>query len=269
MSHRQTLAVAFGCFLMATLPAAAADTPDKPVRVLIITGDAHSAHNWKATTPAIAEVLAKGGRIESVVTTTPQADLTDENLAGYDVLLLNYYDFTKPEQSPATTWTDANKAALLKAVHDGGKGLVLIHHASGAFTTPNWSEFEKAVGGWRKQGFHGPAHEFTVKKTAEADAHPIGAGAPASFPHLIDELYQNCLVPPGATVLATAYSDPGKPKGTGRDEAVIWVNPYGKGRVFEDVLGHDVAAIADPGAATWLRRGTFWAAGREVPAEFK
>ena len=245
-----------------------ADDPP-PVRALIITGDIHSAHNWKATTPALVEVLGKGKTIETTVTATPAKDLTDENLAKFDVLLLNYYDFTKPEQSPETTWTDANKAALLRAVRDGGKGLVLIHHASGAFTNPNWVEFEQAVGGWRKQGFHGPAHEFTVKKTSEAAGHPVGAGAPESFPHLKDELYSNCLVPPGAVVLATAYSDPTKPKGTGRNEAVIWANPYGKGRIFEDVLGHDVATIADPGAATWLRRGTLWAAGRDVPADLK
>ena len=38
-----------------------------------------------------------------------------------------------------------------------GKGLVVFHHASSAFTKPNWDEFEKAVaGGWRSQGFHGP-----------------------------------------------------------------------------------------------------------------
>ncbi len=258
-----------GAVIHSTTDHAGAAEPGKPIRVLIITGDTHSAHNWKMTTPAIGEVLAKGGAIESVVTTTPTKDLTDENLAKFDVLLLNYYDFTKPEQSPETTWTDANKAALLKAVHDGGKGLVLIHHASGAFTNPNWTEFEQAVGGWRKVGFHGPAHEFTVKKTAEAQAHPISAGAPASFPHLTDELYSGCLVPPTATVLATAYADPSKPKGTGKDEAVIWVNPYGKGRVFEDLLGHDVAAIADPGAATWLRRGVVWAARGEVPADMK
>ena len=247
------------------------DAPaSKPVRVLIITGDAHSAHNWRATTPAIAEVLAKGQKIETAVTTTPTRDLTAENLAKYDVLLLNYFDFTKPEASPETTWTDANKAAFLKAVRDDGKGLVLLHHASGSFTKPNWAEFEQAVGGWRTQGFHGPAHEFTVKKTAAAADHPIGRNAPASFAHLTDELYQNSLLPAGTVVLATAYSDPAKPRGTGKDEAIIWASPFGKGRVFEDLLGHDVAAIADPGNAQWLRRGVLWAANKgEIPAEMR
>jgi len=246
-----------------------APTPP-PVKVLIITGDIYPAHKWEATAPAIAQVLGKGNRIESTITATPARDLTDENLAKYDVLFLHYFDYTKPATNPDTTWTDANKAAFLKAVRDGGKGLVLLHHASGAFTKPNWVEFEQAVGGWRTQGFHGPAHEFAVKKTPAAQSHPIGIGAPAEFPHLTDELYQNSKLPPETVVLATAYSDPSKPRGTGKDEAIMWASPFGKGRVFEDLLGHDVAAIADPGAATWLRRGVLWAANKgEVPAEVK
>ena len=260
------------CLLaLAAGPLAVGDDAPKapPVKVLIITGDTHSAHNWRATTPALAEVLTKDHMIEVDATAKPAQDLTDEILAKYDVLLLNYFDFTKPEASPDTTWSDANKAAFLKAVRDGGKGLVVLHHASGSFVKPNWAEFEQAVGGWRTQGFHGPAHEFVVRKAATAGNHPVAAGAPAEFPHLTDELYQNSLLPPGTVVLATAYSDPSKPRGTGKDEAVIWASPFGKGRVFEDLLGHDVAAIADPGAATWLRRGVLWAAGRDVPAEAK
>ena len=138
---------------------------------------------------------------------------------------LNYKDTA--DGPPETRWSDANKQAFLKAVRDG-KGLVVYHHASSAFTKPNWDEFEKAVaGGWRAQGFHGPKHVFTVKKT---DAkHPISEGCRAQFEHTIDELYQNSMMVPGSVVLATAYSDPSKPKGTGKDEPVIWVNSLRQG----------------------------------------
>ena len=146
--------------------------------------------------------------------------------------------------APETKWSDANKTAFLKAVHDG-KGLVVFHWASAAFTSPNWAEFEKAIcGGWRSQGYHGPKHKYTVKKTAVK--HPISDGLPAQFDHTIDELYQNSMMVPGNVVLATAYSDPSKPRGTGKDEPVIWVNTYGKGRVYVNALGHDVEAMSDP-----------------------
>ena len=168
---------------------------------------------------------------------------------------MNY--FNTPAGAPETRWSDANKEAFLKAVRDG-KGLAVFHHASGAFAKPNWEEFEKAVaGGWRSQGFHGPPHVFNVKKT---DAkHPISDGLSAQFEHKIDELYQNSLMLPGSTVLATAYSDPNKPKGTGKDEPVIWVNTYGKGRVYENSMGHNLEAMSDPQFREWLRRGVIWA----------
>ena len=229
-----------------------------PVKLLIITGD--HGHDWKATTQSLKQILSPGGKIAVAVTTTPAKDLTDANLATYDVLLLNYKD--TPGGAPETKWSDANKAAFLKAVHDG-KGLVVFHFASSAFTSPNWVEFEKAIaGGWRNQGFHGPKHEYTVKKTVAK--HPISDGLPAQFEHTIDELYQNSVMVPGNVVLATAYSDPNKPKGTGKDEPVVWVNTYGKGRVYVNALGHDVEAMSDPNFHAWLRRGVIWAARGNV-----
>ncbi len=239
---------------------AAPGSSNAPVKVLVITGDTVSAHAWKETTGELTKILESGGKAKVAVTTTPAKDLTDENLAKYDVLLLNYKD--TPAGGPETKWSDANKEAFLKAVRDG-KGLVVFHHASGAFSNPNWDEFEKAIaGGWRSKGFHGPPHVFSVKKTDVK--HPISEGLPAQFEHKIDELYQNSVMVPGNTVLATAYSDPGKPKGTGKDEPVIWVNTYGKGRVYENSMGHDLEAMSDPQFQEWMRRGVIWAAKGKV-----
>lgn len=249
--------------LGASPPSARGDDAPRPVKVLIITGD--EAHDWKATTQALRDILSAQGRAEVSATETPAKDLTPENLAKYDVLLLNYKD--TPKGGPDTKWSDANKAAFLDAIK-GGKGLVVYHYASSAFAKPNWEEFEKAIaGGWRSQGFHGPKHNFTVKATAEE--HPISKGAPKEFAHAIDELYSNSLMVPGSVVLATAYCDPSKPRGTGKDEPVIWVNAYGKGRVYNNALGHDVEAMNDPAFQTWLRRGVIWAATGDVPADVK
>ena len=238
--------------ILALSPDAPADDA-KPVDVLIVTGD--QGHDWKATTAALEEFLPKGGQIRVHSTTTPSKDLNDENLAKYDVILLNYKE-TQP--TPETKWSDANMEALKKAVHDG-KGLVVYHYASAAF--PDSDDYEKLIGGgWRTQGFHGPRHEFTVK-TAAPD-HPIAQGLPPQFDHAIDELYSNSKLLPGTVVLATAYSDPAKPKGTGKDEPVIWTNQYGKGRIYNNALGHDTTALADPNLQEWMRKGILWAAGR-------
>lgn len=232
---------------------------DAPIKLLIITGD--HGHDWKTTTKLLKAFIGERtkGKIAVDVTETPSKDLTAENLAKYDVLLLNYKDTAKG--SAESRWSDQNKKAFVDAIK-GGKGLVVYHHASSAFIKPNWEEFETIVGGWRVQGFHGPKHDFTVKKT---DAkHPISDGMPNSFAHTTDELYQNSLLPPGSIVLATAFSDPKKPRGTGKDEPVIWVSEYGKGRVYENVLGHDETAIGDAEFQRFMVRGIVWAAGGDV-----
>jgi len=228
----------------------------KPVSVLIITGD--HGHNWKATTPFLKELLTKAGhKVE--VTERPKLDLIPANLAKYDVLLLNYRNTGRGAMENAdSVWTDDNKRAFREAV-ETGKGLVVYHHASSAFTgDTEWDrEFEKiTAGGWRKQGFHGKMHEFTVKTQKD---HPITRGI-KSFSHGRDELYQNSLIPEGSQVLVTAYSDAAKdPKNTGKDEPMVWVAMYGKGRVCQNALGHDVEAMQSPGFRTLLIRCVEWA----------
>jgi type 1 glutamine amidotransferase len=233
----------------------------EPIRALIITGDNVDAHDWKGTTQLLQNFLGASGRIKVDVTTAPSKDLTDDNLAKYDVLIVNYRD--TPKGAEDSRWSEASKTAFLKAVKEGGKGLVAHHFASAAFTKPNWSDYEQALaGGWRTQGYHGPKHEFTVKKTDVK--HPITEGLSSEFHHAIDELYSACMRTRGSVVLATAYSDPSKPQGTGMDEAVVWVNQYGKGRVVENVLGHDTTAMADKNYQELMRRCVEWAATGKV-----
>jgi type 1 glutamine amidotransferase len=245
--------------LVLATAASGAGAPE--VKVLIITGDEY--HKWKETAPFLKEVLTRAGH-KVDVTEAPSRDLTPDNLARYDVLLLDYRDTPKgAKDNPASVWSDANKKAFLDAVK-GGKGLYVYHFASSAFTSPSDldKEYEKVVaGGWRKQGYHGQMHQFTVTVRKE---HPITAGI-KEFRHGRDELYQNSLMLPGSEVLATAYSDKEKdPKNTGKHEPVLWVATYGKGRVVENVLGHDVEAMKGEGFQALLIRGVEWAATGEV-----
>ena len=113
---------------------------------------------------------------------------------------------------------------------------------------------------------------FTVE-IAKTD-HPITKGMPATFEHSVDELYQNSLLFPDCDVIVTSWSDPAKdPKNTGKHEPSVWVTKHGEGRVCNNALGHDVAAMQDKGFQTLLIRGVEWAATGEaktpVPAELK
>jgi type 1 glutamine amidotransferase len=91
---------------------------------------------------------------------------------------------------------------------------------------------------------------------------------PSEWMHAKDELYHGQRGPAeNMEILATAYSAKGK-GGTGTNEPMIWVIPYGKGRVFTTVMGHvmgnDKGAIRCNGFRTVLLRGTEWAATGDV-----
>ena len=108
--------------------------------------------------------------------------------------------------------------------------------------------------------------------TCRIPNHPITKGLPRQWMHAGDELYAT-LRGPGKNmkVLATAHSDPAN-KGTGRDEPILMVLSYGRGRIFHTTMGHDIPALACVGFLTTLQRGAEWAATgkvtQKVPAAF-
>ena len=48
---------------------------------------------------------------------------------------------------------------------------------------------------------------------------------------------------------------------TKRDHPMAFVHSYGKGRVFQTPLGHDVKALRSGRTLELIRRGTLWVAG--------
>lgn len=273
--------------LPAVLVCAAHAAP--PIRVMILDGEsAGPYHNWRLTTPVLKEELEETGLFHvSVVTAPPSAEGFSNfhpKWSDYQAIVMNY---------DAPDWPPNLRAQFQKYVSDGG-GLVIVHAADNAF--PSWPAYNLmiGIGGWRGRnetagpywyykdgklvsdsspglaGSHGLRLPFQV--VTRAPEHPIMKGLPPVWMHVNDELYA-ALRGPGKnmTVLATAYSDP-KNKGTGRDEPMIMVLHYGKGRIFHTTMGHDVFALSCVGFITIFQRGTEWAAtGRvtqKVPANF-
>jgi hypothetical protein len=254
------------------------------IRLLIIDGQ--NNHNWKAMTPPMKDAFEKSGRFTVDVATTPPPKSPSSAWASfhpdfskYDVVLSNYN---------GDPWPADVQKSLEEYVAAGG-GLSIIHAANNAF--PDWPAFNEMIGlGWRGPDFgdrltvdqsgkvvrtpkgkgpgagHGPRHEFKIA-VLNAD-HPITKGMPPEWLHAIDELYHGQRGPAKhMEILATAFSDKGK-GGTGTNEPMIWVIPYGKGRVFTTVMGHamgdDVTAINCVGFRTVMLRGTEWAARGQV-----
>jgi hypothetical protein len=254
------------------------------VRVLIIDGQ--NNHNWRAMTPPMKADLERSGRFTVDVVTTPEPkapraawDAFRPDFTGYDVVLSNYNGEPWP--------TEVQKA--LEDYVAGGGGLAIIHAANNAF--PDWPAFNQMIGlGWRGSGFgdrltiddsgkvirtlkgqgpgsgHGAPHAFKI--TVRNPDHPITHSMPTEWMHAKDELYHGQRGPANdIEILASAYSAKDK-GGTGTNEPMIWVIPFGKGRVFTTVLGHamgdDTTAIRCTGFRTVMLRGTEWAATGQV-----
>jgi uncharacterized protein len=282
---RLVFAVLWSIILFATTASAATS----PIRVLLLDGQSGGPyHNWQLTTPVLKKELEDTGRFRVTVATSPQSggDFSSfkPEFNKYQVIVFNY---------DAPDWPADLRLQFEQYMKDGGN-LVIVHAADNAF--PNWPAFNQmtGVGGWRSRnessgplwyfkdgklvsdtspgaaGSHGNRLPFQVE--TRKPEHPIMKGLPQVWMHASDELYATLRGPgKNMTVLATAHSDPNN-KGTGRDEPVLMVLNYGKGRIFHTTMGHDVAALSDVGFITTFQRGTEWAATgkvtQKVPAGF-
>ncbi|HWR53180.1 MAG TPA: ThuA domain-containing protein [Bryobacteraceae bacterium] len=268
-------------------PAAAA----KPIRAMILDGEQGGPyHAWQETTPYLKKMLDEAGIFQVEVVTAPPAGSDFSTFrpdwGKYQVIVANY-------DVPDERWPAELKASFESYMRKGG-GLVSVHAADNAF--PAWRAYNLmiGIGGWRgrdekagplwyykdgklasdptpgKAGSHGARKPF---KIVNRDAkHPITKGLPQTWMHVPDELYATLRGPgENMTVLSTAYSDASN-KGTSRDEPILMVINFDKGRVFHTTLGHDIAAMNSVGFIATYQRGTEWAATgkvkQKVPADF-
>ena len=264
----------------------AALVPAAPMKALIVDGQ--NGHDWKATTPVLKQLLEETGLFEVDVATSPPKgeDMSGfkPDFAAYDVVVSNYQ---------GDEWPEETKKALVDYVQGGG-GLVIYHFACAAF--PNWKEYNEMIGlgGWGgrnekdgpyvrwrdgkivrdmapgKGGGHGPAQPFQL--VVREPNHPITQGLPEKFAHCTDELYGWLRGPAkNLTVLATAFA-PKDLGGSGEHEPLLFTVEYGKGRVFQNALGHTAAEMKSVAFIATFQRGVEWAATgkvtQKVPDDF-
>lgn len=236
---------------------------DRPIRVLMFAGnEAHAWHNWKKTTPVIKKLLERDPRIKVDVSNQIE-DLATKPLNEYQVIVQNYANW-----HDGTPLSEASRNAFVKYLQEGG-GLVLIHFANGAFhfSLPqaggsDWPEYRKIVRrvwnhygkGDAKSG-HDAFGPFEVQVTD--DTHPLTRNL-KTFP-VTDELYfrQDGTEPVEPLITATS-------KVTKNREPLAWTYQYGKGRIFQTLLGHSEKTYDTFEACEILRRATAWAADRPI-----
>jgi type 1 glutamine amidotransferase/HEAT repeat protein len=218
--------------------------PGRTTRILIVTGQEHGAHNWQQTAPLLAEQLSKDPRL-LVDVSENAAILGSSQIADYAAIVLNF-------MNPAPFDLGAKGRENLRQYVEGGKGLMLVHFACGAFQ--EWPEFRDLVARvWDpKLRGHDPRGPFRVEITDVK--HPITEGLKVLDAD--DELYTCLAGDKPIEVLAKAAS-----KVDQKDYPMAFVAAAGKGRVYQCLLGHDVKAMQMPGVGELYRRGCAWAAG--------
>lgn len=205
------------------------------IKTLVYAGG--EIHDWKGCGDKIQEALAADGRFE-ITRVDDDLDCLLE-LDPYDVIVFYH---------TVTTITDAQLLGLLHFV-EGGKGYVGVHSAADSFRDcPAYRSF---VGGHFVT--HPRYREYQVSVT-EVE-HPITEGLDEFC--VTDEQYITSYDPRN-TLLASALWK-------GEAMPVVWVKPWGQGRVCYIALGHNAESCADPTFRTLLVRGTLWAA--TPPAE--
>ena len=242
------LLLALSLLLASMTTASAAATSalpgDPKPNVLLVTGQDGPWHDWRKTAPVLAGLLEQDLRLHVRVVQDP-AFLADPSIHQYDALVLHFVNWQVP--SPGKAARDNFKKYLA-----GGKGLVMIHFACGAWQ--DWPEFRDLVARvWDpKRRPHDPRGPFPV--TITSSSHPIDAGLKPFTAN--DELYTCLAGDRPIEVLAEARS-----KVDGKIYPMAFAYASGKGRGFQCLLGHDVKAMQMPGVGELYRRGTAWAAG--------
>jgi type 1 glutamine amidotransferase len=218
------------------------------IQVLLLTGDdVAPAHNWREMAEATREALVNSGKFEVRVSEDPSI-LESSRLSTYDLIFFTLYNSKLPAP------TEKAKENLVNFVKSG-KGFAVSHLASASYK--DWPEFQQMCGRYWVMGTsgHGPRSVFKAKVVNKA--HPVTKGV-SDF-ETDDELYAKLQGTAPVEVLVEADSDWSK-----KTEPLVFVQPYGQGRVFYEAFGHDRKAIMNPAVQKLIVQGCEWAATGQV-----
>lgn len=258
-------------------PAAPVSSPS-PHKALVFSLKTGYNHTVIPYVDRILQILGKKCGVFHATITRDIEDLTAENLAKYDILILNnncsvgprrnlFLDVLESEArykdlSPAARQakSDALEQGMLDYVRNG-KGLVVIH---GAPTLLNNSpKFTKMVGG--AFDYHPPNQVITVRIVEPS--HPLLAAFSGkdSFthrdePYCFKGTYDKMDFRPLLVFDASTVKD-AKNKFSTKTRYSAWIKPFGKGRVFYCSPSHFAASYEDPALLQFVLAGIQYTTG--------
>ncbi|HWL11038.1 MAG TPA: ThuA domain-containing protein [Planctomicrobium sp.] len=237
--------------LMAGVLAGSSANAAEPIKALMITGGC--CHDYENQKRIISEGLSQRANIEWTII-HHEGDKRDFEVPtyknpdwakGYDVILHN-------ECYGAVTDPDFVKG-IAKA-HFDGVPAVIVHCSLHSYRTSGAADSWRELIGVTSKRHEKHRPEQVVRLDVE---HPVLIGFPEKWNTPNGELYVIEKVWPNCTPLAVA---PGVD--SEGDHPVIWVNTFGKARVFGTSLGHHNDTINTPEWLDVVARGTLWTVGK-------
>jgi len=225
-------------------------SPVKPLRALLITGGC--CHNYPFQSSQLTNALAKFAAVNWTIIqeggegTKAQISLYDNPAwaQGYDVVVHN------------ECFADTSNADYIRKIttaHREGVPAVVIHCAMHTYRATDIDDWRQFLGVTSRR--HDHLTRYPVRKLRSN--HPIVQGMPEDWVTPMDELYIIEKLWPTARMLATSLSEE-----DGKVHPVLWVNQYGKARVFGTTFGHSEATFRDPVFLDYVSRGILWVSGR-------
>lgn len=225
----------------------------KPLKVLMVCGGC--CHDYENQKLILAEGISARANVEFTVVHEEGEKKDDrthkvsiyekDNWADdYDVVLHNEC-FGAVE--------DVAFVERIAKAHFNGVPAVMLHCSTHSYRTAKTDEWRKCLG--QTSMSHEKNRDLTVKNIAEG--HPVMKGFPAEWLDAKDELYKNEKLWENFVPLAQAYGEETK-----KDHNVIWVNTYGKAKVFGTTLGHGNETMQASVYLDLVARGLLWSCGK-------
>lgn len=235
----------FCLFLLVTAAASTARAA-VPIRALMVVGGC--CHDYEAQKKIISEGISARANVtwtivhEGTDRTHYVSLYTNANWAkGFDVVVHN--------ECFGQATNVAFVEGIVRAHSEGGVPGVMLHCSTHSYRFSSSDEWRKLLGVSSYK--HGAKHAFEIANL-QPD-HPVMKGFPEKWQNHPDELYQLTKTWPGFVALGKGVSakEP--------EQTVIWLNTYGKARVFGTTLGHANETMSDKVYLDLVTRGLLWA----------
>lgn len=218
----------------------------EPLRALMVCGGC--CHDYEAQKKILSEGIS--ARANVTWTIVHEGDKRDHYVGiysnanwakGFDVILHN--------ECYGQATNVAFIEGIVRAHRDDGVPAVMLHCSMHSYRFSSSDEWRKLLGVSSYQ--HGAKHAFEIINVKPD--HPVMKGFPEKWQDFPDELYQLKKEWPDCIPLGKAVSSK-EP-----EQTVIWLNTYGKARVFATTLGHSNETMSDAVYLDLVARGMLWA----------